>query len=341
MIAQAVVLTGGAMRRREFIKLLGGATAWPLAARAQQSERERRIAVLLPGREDNQELRHRFTVFRDGLKERGWTEDHNIRFDVRWLGGKPHEIVQALIAELLTLAPDLVFANGTTALSILQQQTRTVPIVFVQVFDPVAGGFVASLAKPGGNVTGFVNFEYAIAGKWMTLLREIAPRVIRVTVVQDPLLGASAGLLGAVQAVSSVLGFQMNVASTRDIGEIERAISMLAREPNAGLVVLPGPTATTQYERIVALATQHRLPAIYPYRFMASAGGLVSYGPDPAEEYRQAASYVDRILKGEKPADMPVQAPTKYQMVINLKTAKALGLAVPPTLLASADEVIE
>ena len=330
------------MRRRDFIKVIAGSTAaWPLAARAQQSERVRRIAVLLPGREDNQESRHRFAVFRDELKELGWTEDHNIRFDVRWSGGKPREVTQTLIAELLALEPDLVLANGATVLSILQQQTRTVPIVFVQVLDPVAGGFVASLAKPGGNVTGFVNFEYAIAGKWMTLLREIAPSVIRVTVVQDPLLGTSAGVLGAVQAVSSVLGFQLNVASTRDVGEIERAITTLAREPNAGLVVLPGNITTTQYERIVALAAQHRLPAIYPYHFMASAGGLVSYGPDPAEEYRQAASYVDRILKGEKPADLPVQTPAKYELVINLKTAKALGLSVPPSLLARADEVIE
>ena len=330
------------MRRREFIKLVGcSAAAWPLAVRAQQPERVRRIAVLLPGTDDNQESRHRFAVFRDGLKELGWTEDHNIRFDIRWFGGWRREVAQGAIAELLALAPDLVLANGATVLRILQQQARTVPIVFVQVADPVAGGHVASLAKPAGNMTGFVNFEYAIAGKWMTLLREIAPNVNRVGVVHDPLLGTSAGVLGAVQAVSEVLGFRLNVVSVRDIAEIERAISTLAREPNAGLVVLPGPVMTTNYERIVASAAQYRLPAIYPYRFVTSAGGLVSYGPEPAEEYRQAASYVDRILKGEKPADLPVQTPTKYQLVINLKTAKALGLTVPPSLLARADEVIE
>ena len=328
------------MRRREFITLItGAAAAWPLVARAQQPVHVRRIGVILPGRKDNQESRRRLTVFRESLKQLGWTEDVNIRFDVRW-GGDP-SLAQVAIAEILALKPDVILANGSSVLLRLQQQTPTTPIVFVQVFDPVAGGFVTNLAKPGGNLTGFVNFEYATAGKWMALLREITPNVSRLGVIHDPNLGASAGLLGAVQAVSAVLAFQSTVFSVHDAAEIDRAISAVAREPNAGLVVLPGQITTTNYERIIASVAQHRLPAIYPYRFIASAGGLVSYGPEPAEEYRKAASYVDRILKGEKPADLPVQAPTKYELVINLKTAKALGLTIPPSVLARADEVIE
>lgn len=329
------------MRRRNFIKVIAVLTVTlPLAARAQQPERVRRVGVLLLGGSNNKESQRRFTVFRDRLKQLGWVEDRNIRFDVRSEGGQ-RELTQAAVTELLALTPEVILANGATTVSILQQQTQTTPIVFVQVLDPVAGGFVTSLAQPGGNATGFVNFEYRTAGKWMTLLREIAPNVDRVAVIHDPLLGTSAGLLGAVQAVSEVLGFRLNVVSARDTAEIERAIEALARESNAGLVVLPGPATTINYERIVALAAQHRLPAIYPYRFVTSSGGLASYGPEPAEEYRQAASYVDRILRGEKPANLPVQMPTKYELVINLKTARALGLTVPAALLARADEVIE
>src|SRR5262249_46521574 len=329
------------MRRRDFIKVIAGSVlVWPLATHAQQDERVRRIGVLLLGGNKHEDSHRRFAVFRDALKQLGWVEARNIRFDVRASGGL-RNLTQAAVAELLALAPDVILANGATVVSILQQQTRTTPIVFVQVSDPVAGGFVASLAKPGANMTGFVNFEYSTAGKWMPLLREIAPNVNRVGVIHDPLLGTSAGLLGAVQAVGEVLGFRLSVVSVRDVAEIERAISTLAREPNTGLVALPGPVTTTNYERIVALAAQYRLPAIYAYRFISSAGGLVSYGPEPAEEYRLAAGYVDRILKGEKPAELPVQTPTKYELVINLKTAKALGLTVPPSLLARADEVIE
>jgi putative ABC transport system substrate-binding protein len=279
------------------------------------------------------------TLFREGLKQLGWAEDVNIRFDVRW-AGEP-SLTKTAVAEILALGPDVILANGSGVLSMLQQQTRTTPIVFVQVFDPVAGGFVTNLAKPGGNVTGFVNFEYETAGKWMALLREITPNVSHVGVIHDPLLGASAGLLGAVQAVGAVLAFQLNVFSVHNAVEIDQTISALAREPNAGLVVLPGQVTTTNYEQIVALAKQHQLPAIYPYRFIASAGGLVSYGPEPTEEYRKAASYIDRILRGENPGELPVQAPTKFELVINLKTAKALGIPVPPSLLARADDVIE
>ena len=300
----------------------------------------RRIGVLLLGGIDNQESRGRFAVLRDGLKQLGWVEDRNIRFDVRPSGVRRDQ-TQASVAELIALSPDVIFANGATVVSILQQRHVRRQLYLCKYPISVAGGFVTSLAKPGGNTTGFINFEYGTAGKWMTLLREIAPKINRVGVVHDPLLGTSAGLLGAVQAVGEVLGFRLNVVSVRGVAEIEEAISTVAREPNAGLVVLPGPVTTTNYQRIVALAAQYRLPAIYAYRFITSAGGLASYGPEPAEEYRQAPSYVDRILRGEKPADLPVQAPAKYELVINLKTAKTLGLSVPPTLLARADEVIE
>ena len=329
------------MRRRDFIKLtVGSAAAWPFTSHAQQPERVRRIGMFLPGMEGHKEARHRFEVFRDGLKQLGWVEGRNVHFDVRPVGGK-REVMQTATAEILALRPDVILANGATVLSTLLQHTRTVPIVFVQVADPVAGGFVTSLAKPGGNVTGFVNFEYAIAGKWVTLLREIAPRANHITGVLDPLLGTSAGVLGAVQAVCSALGLQLNVISVRDGTEIDHAFSALAHELDTGFIVLPGPTSTTNYERFIALAARHRIPAIYPYRYIVSAGGLASYGPEPAEEYRKAASYVDRILRGEKPADLPVQSPTKYELVINLKTAKALGLTLSPTLLARTDEVID
>ena len=291
--------------------------------------------------EGNKEARHRFEVFRDGLKQLGWVEGRNVHFDLRSVPGKRKVATQTAAAEILALAPDLVLANGATVLSTLLQHTRSIPIVFVQVADPVAGGFVTSLAKPGGNVTGFINFEYAIAGKWVTLLREIAPRAIRLAAVHDPLFATAAGVLGAVQAVSSALGLELRVVTARDGAEIEREINVLARDQDIGLIFLPGPALTTNYERIIALATEHRMPAIFPYRYVVAAGGLASYGPDPTEEYRKAASYVDRILRGEKPADLPVQSPTKYELAINLKTAKAIGLTIPPTLVARADEVIE
>src|SRR5262249_37521341 len=249
--------------------------------------------------------------------------------------GDPHR------ADRVSDRRNAIFSAGSSVLATLLQQTRTVPIVFVQVFDPVAGGFVSSLAKPGGNATGFVSFEYMIAVKWIPRLREIAPSVNRITVVRDPLLGVSAGLLGAAQAVSFVLGMQLTAATVRDATEIERSIDAAAREQSGGLLLVPGAAVTTHLERIIALAARHRIPAIYPFRYMASAGGLISYGPEPMEQDRQAASYVDRILRGERPGELPVQTPTKYRLVINLATAKALGLTVPPTLLTQADEVIE
>jgi putative tryptophan/tyrosine transport system substrate-binding protein len=329
------------MRRRDFIKLIAGsASGWPLTGRAQQAERLRRIGVFLPGMEGNKEARYRFEVFRDGLKQLGWAEGRSAHFDVRSTGGK-REVTEAAVVEILASTPDVILANGTTVLSTLLQHTRTMPIVFVQVSDPVAGGYVRSLSKPGGNVTGFINFEYAIAGKWVTLLREIAPRAIHLVAVLDPLLGTAAGVLGAVQAVSSALGLELRVVTARDGAEIEHEINVLARDQDIGLIFLPGPAVATNYERIIAIATEHRMPAIFPYRYLVAAGGLASYGPDPTEEYRKAASYVDRILRGEKPADLPVQSPTKYELAINLKTAKAIGLTIPPTLVARADEVIE
>jgi ABC-type uncharacterized transport system substrate-binding protein len=325
------------MNRRAFITVLGGAAAWPLAARAQQGERLRRIGVLLPGTDNDQESLRRLAAFRQRLQELGWSEGRNVQVDTRWPGVR----VQNDIAELVALAPDVIFCAGSSVLARLLQQTRTVPIVFVQVFDPVAGGFVSSLARPGGNATGFVTFEYVIAGKWITLLREIAPNVKRITVVQDPLLGVSAGLVGAAQAVSSVLGMQLTAATVRDATEIEASIDAAAREQSGGLLVIPGPATTIHLERIIALAARHRLPTVYPYRYMASAGGLISYGPELMELDREAASYVDRILRGERPGELPVQTPTKYRLVINLATAKALGLTIAPTLWAQADEVIE
>src|SRR5262245_29905611 len=328
------------MKRREFITLLGGAAvAWPLAARAQQAERMRRIGVLLPGTDNDQQSLRRLAAFRQRLQELGWSEGRNVQIDIRWPAGDPLR-VRKDTAELVALAPDVIFSAGSSVLATLLQQTRTVPIVFVQVFDPVAGGFVSSLAKPGGNATGFVTFEYVIAAEWITLLREIAPSVNRITVLQDPLLGVSAGLLGAAQAVSFVLGMQLTAATVRDATEIERSIDVAAHEQGGGLLVIPGAATTIHLERIIALAARH-LPAIYPYRYMASAGGLISYGPEPMEQDRQAASYVDRILRGERPAELPVITPTKYRLVVNLATAKALGLTVPPTLLTQADEVIE
>ena len=327
--------------RRKFLATLGGAAAtWPLAARAQPDERLRRIGLLLPGTDNDQQSLRRLAAFRQRLQELGWSEGRNVQIDIRWPAGDPVR-VRKDTAELVALAPDVIFSAGSSVLATLLQQTRTVPIVFVQVFDPVAGGFVSSLAKPGGNATGFVTFEYVIAGKWITLLREIAPSVNRITVVQDPLLGVSAGLLGAAQAVSFVLGIQLTAATVRDATEIERSIDVAAHEQGGGLLVIPGAATTIHLERIIALAARHRLPAIYPYRYMASAGGLISYGPEPMEQDRQAASYVDRILRGERPGELPVQTPTKYRLVVNLATAKALGLTVPPTLLTQADEVIE
>jgi putative ABC transport system substrate-binding protein len=329
------------VRRREFITLLGSAAvARPLAARAQQPERMRRIGVLTPLAADDAESMARIAAFLQGLGDLGWAVGRNVRIDYRWSAGDPDRIRKDAM-ELVALAPDVILATGTPVTSALQQASLSVPIVFAQVPDPVANGFVASLARPGGNTTGFTTYDYAASAKWVEILKEVAPGVRRAAVLRDPTIASGIGQLGAVLAVAPSLGMELSPIGVRNAGEIDRAITAFAREPNGGLIVLASPLSIVQRELIITLAARHRLPAVYGLRFFAIDGGLISYGPDSVEPYRRAAGYVDRILRGEKPADLPVQTPTKYDLVINAKTAKALGLTVPPTLLARADEVIE
>jgi putative tryptophan/tyrosine transport system substrate-binding protein len=330
------------MRRRDFVALLGGAAAsLPLVARAQQGEGMRRIGVLMASAADDSENQARMAAFLQGLAQLGWTDGRNVRIDIRWATTNADDL-RRHAAELAALAPDvLVAASGTATVAPLLQATRTVPIVFVVVVDPVGAGFVASLARPGGNATGFTMFEYGLSGKWLELLKQIAPSTTRAAVLRDPAVASGIGQFAAVQAVAPSLGVELSPVDARDAPEIERAVTAFARSGNAGLIVTPSPVANRHRDLIVTLAAQHRLPAVYAWRYYVTAGGLISYGPDSIDQYRRAAGYVDRILKGEKPADLPVQAPTKYELVINLKTAKALDLAVPSALLARADEVIE
>jgi len=330
------------MRRREFITLLGGAVAaWPLAARAQQSERMRRIGVLMAATADDPEYQPRIRAFQQGLAALGWIDGRNVQVDTRWAGTNADDIRKHAV-ELAAFAPDaIVGGSGTTTVAPLLQATRTVPIVFVVVIDPVGAGFVSSLARPGGNATGFLMFEYGQSGKWLEVLKQIAPGVKRVAVLRDPTIASGIGQLGAIQSAAPSLGMEAIPINVRDVGEIERNIAALAHSSNGGVVITASPEASRHRDLIATLAARHRLPAVYPYRSFVTNGGLISYGPDMVDQYRRAASYVDRILRGEKPSDLPVQVPTKYELVINLKTAKALGLEVPPTLLARADEVIE
>jgi putative tryptophan/tyrosine transport system substrate-binding protein len=329
------------MKRRQFIALLGGgAAAWPLAARAQQGERVRRIGVLVSIAPDDPEAQARVAAFIHELQQLGWADGRNLRIDIRW-GAGDAERIRRYAAELVALAPNAILAVGGGGVGPLLQTTRTVPIVFTLTPDPVGAGFVDSLARPGGNATGFTNFEYGIGGKWLELLKEIAPRVTRAAVLRDPAIPAGIGQFGAIQAVAPSFGIELRPVDVRDAGEIERAVATFARSSNDGLIVTSNALALVHRNLIVTLAARHRLPTIYPFRFFVTAGGLASYGPDSIDPQRRAASYVDRILKGEKPADLPVQAPTKYELAINLKTAKALGLDVPTSLLARADEVIE
>jgi ABC-type uncharacterized transport system substrate-binding protein len=328
------------MRRREFITLLGGAAAWPLAARAQQGERMRRIGLLLPAAADDREFQVWVAALHQGLAQLGWIIGRNLRIDTRWAGANGADINRHA-AELAALAPDVIVAHGTSTVRPLLLATRTVPIVFPIAGDPVGAGLVESLARPGGNATGFMTFEYSLSGKWLELLKQIAPGTTRAAILRDPTQGAGTGLFAAIQAVAPSLRIEVTPVNMRVAEEIERAVTAFARSPNGGMVVTAGASAIVHGDLILALATRHRLPAVYYERFYAVAGGLMSYGPDRIDQYRRAAGYVDRILKGEKPADLPVQAPTKYDLVINLKTAKALGLEVPPMLLARADEVIE
>jgi putative tryptophan/tyrosine transport system substrate-binding protein len=326
------------MKRRAFITLLGGATVWPLAARAQ--ERVKRVGVLLPGSADNPEYQARLAAFHQGLAVLGWTIGRNVHIETRWATSNAAAL-RKHAAELAALAPDVILANGSAAVAPLLEATRTVPIVFVIVPDPVGGGFVDSLARPGGNATGFTLYEYGISAKWLELLKEIAPGVRQVAVLRDAGLSVGAGQFGAMQSVAPSFGVELRPIDVRDAPEIERAITAFARSANGGLVVTGSALAVTHRETIAALAARHKLPAVYSGRFYVTVGGLLSYGPDFLDQFRQAAGYVDRILKGEKPADLPVQAPTKYELVINLKTAKALGIEIPSSVLARADEVIE
>jgi putative ABC transport system substrate-binding protein len=332
---------GAAVRRREFITLLGGAmVAWPIAAPAQQRERVPRIGVLMSAAEDDPEGQARIAAFRQGLQKLGWIDGQNLRIDVRWGAGDP-ALDRKFAAELVTLMPDVILATASPTVAALQAATLTVPIVFAHAVDPVGGGFVDSLARPGGNATGFVLFEYGIGAKWLELLKEIAPNVTRVAVLRDPAIAAGIGQFGAIQSVAPSFGVELTPVNVRDPVEIERAVSAFARSSNGGLIVTAAALALAHRDLIVALAARYKLCAVYSLRPFVNAGGLMFYGPDIADQYRRASGYIDRILKGAKPADLPVQAPTKFEMAINVKTAKALGITVPPSMLTRADEVIE
>jgi putative tryptophan/tyrosine transport system substrate-binding protein len=328
------------MRRREFITLLGSAAAWPLAARAQQRERMRRVGVLTPWAANDAEAQDRVTAFVQALQEQGWTNGQNIRIDYRWGEGKA-DTTRKHAAELVALAPDVILTLSSAATAPMLEANRTAPIVFAGVADPVAAGYVESLAQPGGNATGFTVYEYSIGGKWLELLKEVAPHVTRAAVLRETGIAVGAGVFGTIQALAPTHRLELRAVNVRDAGEIERAFALFAQAPDGGVIASGGPAQAAHRDLIVALAARHRMPAIYNARFFVTAGGLISYGADFLDQSRRAAGYVDRILKGEKPADLPVQAPTKYALVVNLKTAKALGLTVPQSLLARADEVIE
>jgi putative tryptophan/tyrosine transport system substrate-binding protein len=328
------------MRRREFIGVIGGAVAaWPLLVRAQQPDRMRHIGVLMSVSGDDPEGAPRIAAFSETLHALGWADGHNIQTEIRWTKGP--EDIGKYVLELVRLAPDLILTAGSATLAPLLQATRTIPIVFVHVPDPVGAGFVQSLARPGANATGFINFEYGISGKWLALLKEIAPSVKRVAVLRDPAISAGIGQFAAIQSVAPSFSVDLSTVNVRDPNEIETTIRMFANSANGGLIVTASALAAFHRNLIIKLANEHKLPAVYSERYSVVDGGLISYGPDLVDQYRRAAGYVDRILKGEKPSELPVQTPVKYELLINLRTAKALGLSVPPTLLAQADDVIE
>jgi putative ABC transport system substrate-binding protein len=326
--------------RRAFVAALGSVAAWPLVARGQQSERLRRVGVLFPGMAADLENQNRVAAFQKGLHELGWTDGRNLRIDYRWGGGDADRIRNSA-AELVALAPDIIYAVTSAAVGPLLDATHAVPIVFAAVADPVGAGYVDSLARPGGNVTGFLLFEYGIAGKWLELLKEIAPAVTRGAVLRDSNTSTGIGQWAVIQAMAPSIGVELSLINIRDASSIERDIAAVAHSPNSGLIVTAATSANQYRDLIIKLAADHKLPAIYFERYFVTGGGLISYGPHMVDQFQRAAGYVDRILKGEKPGDLPVQAPTKYELVINLKTAKALGLSVPPALLARADEIIE
>lgn len=326
--------------RRGFLAVLGGAAvAWPMAAAAQTSERIRRIGVLI-GVADDAVGRTRLAAFRKGMEDLGWSEGRNLRLDIRFSAGD-RELARQYAAELVALAPDLILGNTSIVVAALQQQTRTIPIVFAQIVDPVNSGFVESLARPGGNTTGLVSTDYGMGAKWLELLKEMVPSIVRVGVIRDPTLPGSSGQLGAVQAVAPSFKIEVKVFDVRSEPAMQRGLEALAQEGNSGLIVMPNPAATVGAERIVALVARHRLPAIYPYEFFATSGGLVSYGVDNLDLWRRSATYADLILRGAKPADLPVQQPTRFELVVNLKTARDQGVTIPPAMLVRADRVIE
>jgi putative ABC transport system substrate-binding protein len=327
------------MRRRDFITLLGGAAAWPLAALAQQPPRMRRVGVLSTTPPDDPESTARTAAFLQTMQELGWTDGRNVRIEMRWGGNA--ERLRRYAAELVALAPDVILTNGSVGIAAVLAATRTIPVVFVQVTDPVGAGLVESLARPGGNATGFTLFEFSASGKWVELLKQIAPAVTRAAVLRDPTSLAGLGQFAAVQSAASLLGVELRPVDIREAEGIERAVTAFAQAPNSGLIIANSQFAFVHRELIIALAARYRLPAVYPYRSLVVGGGLVSYGTDSADSYRQGARYVDRILKGEKPADLPVQEPVKHELVLNMKTARALGLDVPASVLVRADEVIE
>jgi putative ABC transport system substrate-binding protein len=327
--------------RRQFISAaLGGAAAWPLAAQAQQAERIRRIGVLSALAADDPYSQADLAAFLQGLQQLGWSEGRNLQIEIRWTAGNAAN-ARKFAAELVALAPDVILSVGSSSVGPLLEATRTVPIVFVIVPDPVGAGIVDSLSRPGGNATGFMMFEYSLCGKWLELLKEIAPSVTRAAVLRDAAIAAGIGQFAVIQSVAPAVGMDVSPVGVRDATEIERAVTAFAQSANSGLILTAGPYAGVHRDLIIALAARYKLPAVYDSRSDVAAGGLISYGPNFAEQYRRAAGYADRILKGEKPADLPVQAPTKYELVVNLKTAKALGLTIPQTVLARADEVIE
>jgi putative tryptophan/tyrosine transport system substrate-binding protein len=329
------------MRRREFIGFIGGAAAaWPIAGRAQQSGRKRRVGVLMGLAADDAQAQDRIAAFEKGLQQLGWTAGRDLQIDYRRGGGNT-DLTRRYAAELVALEPDVILASGGSVVGALLQATRTVPIVFTQTPDPVAAGFVASLARPGGNATGFTTAEYGISAKWLELLKEIAPRVTRAAVLRDPTVASGIGQFASIQSVAPSFGVELSPIDLRDESEIERSVASFARGSNGGLIVTSSSLAAVHRQTIITLAARYRLPAVYNYRYFTTSGGLISYGPDPIDQYRRAAGYVDRILRGEKVADLPVQGPTKFELAINLKAAKTLGLTVPSSLLARADEIIE
>jgi len=330
---------GADMRRREFLGILGCAAAWPIASKAQPTERTRVVGVLTNLGPDDPEAKARITVFEQTLQQLGWAVGRDLKIEIRETGSDLDQL-RRYAGELVALAPDVILTIGSVALAPLQQATRTIPIVFVNVPDPVGAGFVQSMAHPGGNITGFSNFEYSMSGKWAELLKQIAPKATRALVLRDSSSAAGIGQFAAVRSIAQGLGVELTPSNVRDADEIERNVAGFARSANGGVIVTAGGTAAHR-KLIISLVARYKLPTVYPYRYYAVDGGLMTYGPNTYEPVRRAAGYVDRILKGEKPADMPVQAPTKYELVINLKTAKALGLTIPQSLLATAEEVIE